>query len=94
MNPVLVKIDVEGGELPALQGMEETLKRSRPVLIIEGGHGENNKQGTTEIMKFLMGLDYDLIDLKTMRSPSSERLSSFINHVYWPRGLKYDQPRH
>ena len=77
LNPILVKIDIEGGELPALRGMEETLKRSRPVLIIENG-----KQRTTEIIKFLTGLDYDLTDLKTMRSQSSQRYPSFINHVF------------
>jgi FkbM family methyltransferase len=87
LNPVLVKIDIEGGELPALRGMEETLKRSRPVLIIE-----HNNQGAVEKNKFLKNLAYDLIDPKTMRFPSSERLSSSVNHVFWPRGLKYNLP--
>ena len=77
LNPVLVKIDIEGGELSALRGMEETLMRSRPVLIIE-----HNKQGTKEITSFLMNLDYDLIDPKTMGAPSDEPLPSFTNYVF------------
>ena len=87
LNPVLVKIDIEGGELSALRGMEETLKRSRPVLIVE-----HNKQGTKEITSFLMNLDYDLIEPKTMGAPSDEPLPSFTNYVFWPRGLKYNLP--
>lgn len=31
----LIKLDIEGGEFPALEGMEETLKKFRPPIIIE-----------------------------------------------------------
>jgi FkbM family methyltransferase len=36
----LIKIDVEGFELPVLDGAEETIRRNRPVLIVEimGGY--------------------------------------------------------
>jgi hypothetical protein len=83
LNPVMVKIDIEGGELSALQGMEETLKRSRPVLIVE-----SHKQEIKEIMKFLKSLDYDLIDMRTMQLPLSDRLIPLVNNVFWPRGLE------
>jgi FkbM family methyltransferase len=46
----LVKIDVEGHELPALHGMRRLLQRDHPVLIVETG-----SQETTSL---LGGLDY------------------------------------
>jgi FkbM family methyltransferase len=36
LNPDLVKIDVEGGELDVLTGMDEMLRRCRPILMTEG----------------------------------------------------------
>lgn len=46
----LVKIDVEGHELAALQGMRNLLQRDRPLLIVE-----NND---AEVPKFLTALGY------------------------------------
>jgi len=46
----LVKIDVEGHELPALQGMRNLLARDHPVLIVE--------TSSQESMTFLSSLDY------------------------------------
>jgi hypothetical protein len=46
----LVKMDVEGHELPALQGMRVLLARDHPVLIIE--------TGSQETMTFLSDLGY------------------------------------
>jgi hypothetical protein len=36
----LIKIDVEGFELPVLDGAQETIRANRPLLIVEimGGH--------------------------------------------------------
>ena len=36
LDPAFVKIDVEGGEHEVVAGMEETLKRCRPLVITEG----------------------------------------------------------
>ncbi|HEX6992800.1 MAG TPA: FkbM family methyltransferase [Gammaproteobacteria bacterium] len=33
----VIKLDIEGGELPALNGAEDTVRRFRPVLILEIG---------------------------------------------------------
>jgi FkbM family methyltransferase len=35
LRPAVVKIDVEGGELAVVAGMHETLRRHRPVLLVE-----------------------------------------------------------
>jgi FkbM family methyltransferase len=36
LNPAFVKMDVEGGEVDVVTGMEETLARFRPLLMTEG----------------------------------------------------------
>lgn len=36
LEPAYVKIDVEGAEMDALRGMEETLMANKPILMIEG----------------------------------------------------------
>ena len=37
MNPVVVKLDLQGFELAALKGMQRTLRHHRPVLLVEVG---------------------------------------------------------
>ncbi len=49
----LIKIDVEGHELEVLKGGKETIRREKPVLIIE-----NNEDQQPEIQEFLGNLGY------------------------------------
>jgi FkbM family methyltransferase len=37
LDPVFIKIDVEGAEREVIQGSMETIKRCRPVLLVEFG---------------------------------------------------------
>lgn len=52
----LIKIDVEGHELPAMKGMTETLKRDKPIIVFEQNSGIMN--GTSREVEFLRTLGY------------------------------------
>jgi len=53
LSPTFVKIDVEGGELAVLTGLTETLKRCRPLLLVE------RSSSYRQIAKFLNSLGYE-----------------------------------
>lgn len=53
LSPDLIKLDVEGFECQALQGLKDTLERLLPALIIEMNHSER-------WLPFLQSLGYDL----------------------------------
>ncbi|MCD2425980.1 FkbM family methyltransferase [Niabella pedocola] len=47
-HPVhLIKIDVEGGELPVMRGAINTIKKWKPVIVFEHGLGSSEFYGTT-----------------------------------------------
>lgn len=56
----LIKIDVEGSELPCLQGAEQTLRRFRPTLIVEVQDQSSTAAGyhAADILDFLANLGY------------------------------------
>lgn len=51
-RPAFVKIDVQGGELAVLRGGVETIRRSRPVILLEAPEDDRE-------VAFLRDLDYD-----------------------------------
>ena len=61
-----VKLDVEGAELPALQGAAHTLKREHPVVLFEcGPSGRSEPFGYTraDLFGFLADLDYSVYSI-------------------------------
>lgn len=56
----LVKVDVEGHELPALRGMQRLLERDHPILVVEGH--------TDDVAAYLVALGYAFEDAP--RSPN------------------------
>jgi FkbM family methyltransferase len=62
----LVKIDIEGGEFHALRGARETIRRSRPYLVMEAGRDSTGRYGVSasDMYELVVG---DLgLDLTTM----------------------------
>jgi FkbM family methyltransferase len=56
----LMKVDVEGAELMVLRGAEQTLRRFRPVLLVEliDKNLESMKTSRVEVIEFLSALGY------------------------------------
>ena len=66
-NLNLMKIDVDGHELPVLQGASETLRRFRPILVMEMSpyiHAEHSNS-FVEFVALLKSLSYSLCDADT-----------------------------
>lgn len=47
LSPAFIKVDIEGMEYPALLGMEQTMKATRPMLLVEYHVGAQARNGHT-----------------------------------------------
>jgi FkbM family methyltransferase len=84
-HPDFVKIDVEGMELQVLEGMDETIRTSKPALYIEmHGAGEKAKRINAEaVIGFLVDHDYDLQHVESGRPISMKSADSALEgHLY------------
>jgi FkbM family methyltransferase len=55
----LLCLDIEGGELPALKGAVETLKRCKPIILTEmRGHGERLGYSDADLVKWIKAHGY------------------------------------
>lgn len=60
--PTMIKIDVEGWELHVLQGLEETIAKHRPTMLIEFTASNLKAAGTSndDLRKHIQSKNYDL----------------------------------
>ncbi len=65
----LIKMDIEGGEGPALRGAAGTLRRWRPVVIVES-HVVDGRPTVGDIVDALRDAGYDCIDVRPDRETS------------------------
>jgi FkbM family methyltransferase len=84
----LIKIDIEGGEYPALLGMQQLLRKDKPDLLIE--INPDTPHGQKKIEDFLFELDYKkyfidhnglLLNEKSIYDKSTNYIFS-CNNVY------------
>lgn len=91
-----MKLDVEGHELPALRGAERTIRRDRPVLLVEL---EARIQPVTPVLELLASWGYEPsvfvddawrplsgFDLEGHQRAAIGRVAQgFVRRVLWPR---------
>ena len=73
---IFIKLDIEGNEVPALQGGSNTIKEFSPIIIIEFSKFIfNNKKNIDYINNFLLKFDYKIFDTKKNEIDIEEILS-------------------
>jgi len=70
----LIKIDVEGAEMMVLRGAKESIRRFRPVMIIEISEANFQRAGysVTEFFQYLHSIGYDPQPVQAGESLSAE----------------------
>ena len=65
--PDLIKLDVEGMECEALQGMAETIKSAKPSLFIEihGADLQRKTENSRRVMEFVRALGYAIVHVES-----------------------------
>ena len=85
LNPFLIKIDVEGFELEILRGSPNTIRKFKPILILEIQEQKNFDL----IKKYLNNFNYFCLDLKIfiekMIIQENKFQISTNNYVWLPR---------
>ncbi|MFM7327138.1 MAG: FkbM family methyltransferase, partial [Bacteroidota bacterium] len=82
-----IKIDIEGGELPALRGATECLKKFRPAVMVEINQGTYASAGYTpaDVYEFFRSLDYRPYEItRTGALVPESGVSVFSNIVFLP----------
>lgn len=97
INPLaridLIKIDIEGSELPCLRGAEKTLRRFLPALIVEVQDVSAMAAGyqARDILDFLSNLSYEFYSIgnKGQLSPlDANSLRAFQNVLCTAKGIR------
>lgn len=90
--PHLIKIDIEGMELPALRGMTRTLERYRPDLYMEvhGATAEHKEQNVRALVEFLSGAGYtDILHVESgERIGPANAVRAGEGHLYCRAGAR------
>ena len=83
-DPDFVKIDVEGYEYNILLGMQDTIRRCKPALLVEM-HGMDEKQrleNTRKVVKLLASYDYELKEMISEQAISESNIELILKRPY------------
>jgi FkbM family methyltransferase len=91
----LIKIDIEGAEIPCLFGAERTIKRFRPHIILETQEDTYIAAGYTpkDLLDFFIPLDYEIFKIGNkgkMYNVTPDSLNEYQNILARPRQSKMD----
>ncbi len=95
--PNFIKIDVEGMELEALEGMHQLLRACRPRLFVEmHGADENGKlRNAEQVTAFLLRHDYSIVHVESGRPVTAGQAGIAVRgHLYCtPRAPQAEEMR-
>jgi FkbM family methyltransferase len=83
----VVKIDVEGFEVFAIQGAEKTFAKYRPILFVELAEKNLREQGFTAsfLVQYIESLNYEIRDATTMNFPDLSLSNVHTDIICFPR---------
>lgn len=88
LTPSFIKLDIEGYELFALKGGEQTISRNRPVILMEYSpiyYRASNKTHSEEIISFFHKHNYDIYDIED----GMKKITDDNNFIYsFDEGLR------
>ena len=77
----LIKIDIEGHELNALQGLEKLIKLNKPAILFEQGN-EVFDDGTSQVIDYLTSLDYKFFTIKQRFYLGENAVAKLLRHLF------------
>ena len=81
-NIKLIKIDIEGGEYDALQGMKQILKNQKPKVLIEVNTiaQKNAGKSQTDLEKFFQEIKYQCVEILSENDHSHNAVFEFVGN--------------
>jgi FkbM family methyltransferase len=83
-QPEFVKIDIEGMELDALQGMTDLIASRKPELYLElhGTVEEDKRANATDVIEFIRSRGYRIFDVEQNRDITANVPTGRESHIY------------
>ncbi|MBL4862663.1 MAG: FkbM family methyltransferase [Crocinitomicaceae bacterium] len=85
----LIKIDIEGAELFALKGMQNTIKKFRPIIVMEISEDvlQNSSIKSTDVIDFMEEFDYSRCAINQNGEQidiSHDHQNNYYNYAFYP----------
>jgi FkbM family methyltransferase len=92
--PDFVKIDIEGMELQALEGMAQTIAQSHPDFYVElhGASPEHKRANASAVISFLTSRGYSVYAVEQKRLITNETPTGSESHIYCRHPSRSTEP--